>query len=47
MEKCEVAVRPICRPATGQAENREVGKEGKNNRHLTEHPNTINEEVVS
>jgi hypothetical protein len=46
MKKCEVAVHPICRLATGQAENREVGKEGKNNSHPTEHPKTINEEVV-
>jgi hypothetical protein len=47
MEKCEVAVHPICRLATGWAENREVGKEGKNNWHPTDHPITINEEVVN
>ena len=46
MKKCEVAVHPISRLANGSAENREVGKEGKNKSHPTEHPKTINEEVV-
>jgi hypothetical protein len=38
MKNCEVAVHPICRLADGSAEIREVGKEGKNKSHPTEHP---------